>query len=63
MSMTQATNLRSAISRRLTHHQITKPNGKRITVPSSDKYVAERVLGNSIGLAFARAVAGRDFAK
>ncbi|KVD50578.1 MULTISPECIES: hypothetical protein [Burkholderia cepacia complex] len=59
MSMTRQPNLKARIAHNLKTHTINKPNGKRITVPSSDKYVAERVLGSAMGLAFAQALVGR----
>lgn len=51
--------LKARIAHNLKNHTINKPNGKRVTVPSSDKYVAERVLGSAMGLAFAQALVGR----
>ncbi|KVG85750.1 hypothetical protein WS81_31275 [Burkholderia sp. MSMB2040] len=57
--MTRQPNLKARIAHNLKTHTITKPTGKRITVPSSDKYVAERVLGSAMGLAFAQALVGR----
>ncbi|HEF4776472.1 hypothetical protein [Burkholderia multivorans] len=65
MSMTQKPSRKYDLKARIAHniktHQITKPNGKRITVPSSDRYVEQRVLGSAMGLAFTRALVGRDF--
>ncbi|HDR9131342.1 hypothetical protein [Burkholderia vietnamiensis] len=55
MSKTQATNqpvrdVRGIVTERL----------ERIAHPNASKYVANRVLGQALGLAFARAIVGKD---
>jgi ribosomal protein L28 len=44
------------IETNVTSHTIVKPNGRTVRVPSSSKYIAERVLGSQLGAAFARLI-------
>jgi hypothetical protein len=55
--------VRNRIVANLTTHEVVKPNGKSIVVNSSDKYVTERKLTTQFGLAFARALVGKEFAR